>query len=619
MLRRQFILFLIFLLYFPVGSLVFAQEADIILQDVLELLAEQDPSLDIEQAEEDLRDLAAHPININNASSSDLERLLFLSSDQIDDILLYAHFHPFNELNELKLIGSLKDYELRNLMPFVCVKPVDEKDGRTVADIFRYASHELDIRADVRNPENFKGDPLFASLKYKLNAGNKVLFGATLKRDAGELLSYKSRYGAYLQLNNVWRFRTIVAGDYKANFGLGLVMNSALPLGKSALAANLGMTRQGLSRYNGTSSDFMRGAGATLRLGDVDVTAFYSFRQPDSIYRQTAGLNISYRKNRLLLGATAVEYWTRDSVAIRNNYYNQNYFRGTHQASVSLNAQYAFRKVYLLGEVAASENRQWGYAALLGARYLPVQDVSLLLMARHFSPTYDAHYASTFSETSRANDEQGIYFGADVKRLRYWRFSAYADFFRFSGPKYMIRNSPSYGYDIFAQADYLRSETLHILLRARAKRKGSLDHYSLRYQQINRWGSLSLQTQVDFSSAVSSAENLSASFGGLIAEQVEYKMQALPIVLQARVEGFYVPDWNGRIYAYENDVLYAFSIPATYGIGARYYLNMRYRISNHFSLYLKAADTWYTKKWAAQQAMLHCHKTDVHVLLRITY
>lgn len=616
--RIGFILFIIiFTIVTRAEESVYNASFSLVLQDILETLVEQNPDLDVESIEEDLREINRSPINLNTATASDLERLPFLSLQQVDALLLYCYQHPMKSIYELNMLYCFKDYEIRNLLPFVYVGEVEKKDGRTVKDLFEHSGHEIVIRTDVRKMESFSGDPLYASLKYKMNAGNKVLFGLTTKRDPGEVMTSKSRYGAYLQLNDIWKFKTIIAGDYRASFGLGLVVNTSQPFGKSAYATRLGITQQGLRKYSGTSSDFMRGVGATMRFGNCDVTAFYSCRQPDTLFRQTAGLNVTYQKNRLRIGATAVEYWTKDSIPYRHMYYNGNFFHGTRQTSVGLYAQYAFNKVTLMGEVATAENSAWGWAALLGARYNPVQDVSLIGLLRHYSPYYDAVHAASFSESSHPNDEQGVYVGTEVSRVKNWKFSAYTDFFRFSGPKYLIRDYPSFGYDIFAQADYIRAERLIVKWRARVKHKGSMDSYTFRWQMVNNWGDFSLHTQTDFSAVKKTDEKV--TFGGSVSEQFEYHPTDVPFVLQARVEGFYVPQWDNRIYAYENDVLYAFTIPATYGIGARYYANIRWKINEHFSLYGKISDTWYAQKWAVERSMTKNHSTDLHLLLRITY
>ena len=62
-------------------------------------------------------------MDLNEVTGEDLSRLMFLSDEQIDAILMYQYQHGFKELYELQLIDCLKDYEIRNLLPFVEVKP----------------------------------------------------------------------------------------------------------------------------------------------------------------------------------------------------------------------------------------------------------------------------------------------------------------------------------------------------------------------------------------------------------------------------------------------------------------------------------------------------------------
>jgi hypothetical protein len=60
-----------------------------------------------------------------------------------------------------------------------------------------------------------------------------------------------------------------------------------------------------------------------------------------------------------------------------------------------------------------------------------------------------------------------------------------------------------------------------------------------------------------------------------------------------RVSYFETSGFNSRIYAYENDVAYAFSTPFYHGSGLRYYLNLNYDVTRTLSLWLKVAKTTY--------------------------
>ena len=156
--------------------------------------------------------LAENPININEATADRLEALRFLNNQQIDNILLYVYQHPLNSLYELQLIPGLHDYDIRNLLPFVTVAPVSGKEKMYFREVFRYARHELLVRADARNIEHFEGDPAYVQGKYRFNYQDRVQFGFRVQR-APAAPAKDMLYGGYIQLNALHPVvKTIVAG-----------------------------------------------------------------------------------------------------------------------------------------------------------------------------------------------------------------------------------------------------------------------------------------------------------------------------------------------------------------------------------------------------------------------
>jgi hypothetical protein len=75
-----------------------------------------------------------------------------------------------------------------------------------------------------------------------------------------------------------------------------------------------------------------------------------------------------------------------------------------------------------------------------------------------------------------------------------------------------------------------------------------------------------------------------------------YKPLLKPISGVIRLQYFETNDYNSRIYAYENDVLYSYSIPAFFDKGYRYYLNLNYDLSKKISLWLRWAQTIYQNR-----------------------
>ena len=152
-----------------------------------------------------------------------------------------------------------------------------------------------------------------------------------------------------------------------------------------------------------------------------------------------------------------------------------------------------------------------------------------------------------------------------------------------------------------------------LLLRFRARRKGD-STYSFRMQYDHQWGPWSFRTTAD--------ANYVNSYGVSLAQDVALDFSRLstlntrpPLTLRLRAQFFDAKDWANRIYLYEHDVLYAFSIPAVYGFGGRAYLCLRWQIIPQLTLYFRASETVYAKQWAASHSR-PITRTDLHLLLR---
>lgn len=586
-----------------------------IIGDIYNVLAESG-EVDQEELQEELLNIAANPISINKATEQDLQQLRFLSDKQIDDILLFIYHSPIHSTAELQLIPSLKDYELRDLLPFIYVEEIEDKASPVYPrEVFRYARHELLTRLDVRNPESYTTDPIYASFRYKFNSGNQYMAGVHIQRPTGEDWRH-IRYGAYIELHNIWRFQDIVAGNYQAHFGQGLVVSTPFHMGKSGYIMNVASERNGLRKYSGVDGASFHGVGTTIKAHQyVDVSAFYSMTAPnDSIYKHTIGTNLTFHYKRLRLGVSAVENIYTDSLRYyyENAKYNQNYFRGDNQAVVGLNFRWNQGIVDLFGEVAAAQNQKWGVATIAGMRIYPMQDLGLILLYRYYSPTFDNTWGYAFSETSRINDENGLYIGTDIRCLRNWQISVYGDIFRFSGIKYGIPYAPSMGYDTQAEVTY-HAPNWDNKLRFRAREKAKKSTFSLRYQfnyQQESW-----HARAEMNANIVRDSILHLTYGASLSADVQYAFAKAPLRIGMRVQAFDIRNWDNRIYQYEHDVLYAYSIPAAYGVGGRLYLTLRYQPIPQLTIYLKTSETLYTKNWA-QTHDRAISKTDIHLLLR---
>lgn len=579
---------------------------DDVLEDIYNQLCEEEQT-PMEDWNEQLLEIAANPINLNHTNADELSRLMFLSDEQIDAILLYQYQQPFQDVYELQLIDCLKDYEIRNLLPFVYIGDTKEDKKLYFREIFHYANHEITLRTDVRNIEDFEGDPMYAKLRYRFNYQNHIQAGVTIGRSTG--VPWEDiDYGGYIQLKDVGPMKTVVVGNYQASFGYGLVLGSPFKRGKSAYIQSTATTDEGLKKFTsvGDSYDYFHGVGATAKVSSwADVSAFYSLRKgKEDAWNHVVGVNATGRWNRLKVGVTAVE--TIEAT-------NSSQFRERSQASYSLevkrreasgvmgvNARWNQGKVDIWGEVATSHGNTWGVGVITGVRYRPISDVNLLAIYRYYSPEFDNVYANSLCSWSRMKDEHGGYLGVEYNRLKNWQLSAFGDVWKT-------------GFETMAQADFIPQKDYRMHTRFRVKRKDEKDTYSLRWNMVYEFGQWKMKTQADGNMVQAKG---AWTYGWSVLQDVEYRFSEVPIVLQFRAQAFDAREWNNRVYIYENDVLYAYAIPFVYGLGVRFWLNARYKINDTFSVYLRVSETIYQRTWAMEHDKKST-RTDVHALLRV--
>lgn len=616
---------------------------------------------DYEQVQTDLYALHDNPIDLNHTSDEELSQLYFLSPRQIDELLTYADKHPFESLYELRMIQSLTDYEIRDLLPFVTITHSPITNNLYPKEVFAHANHELIARVDARKIEEFEGpDPMYVQTRYRFDYKRRVIFGGQLRRPAGGTAK-DLQYGLYLQLTDVApHLHKVVAGNYQAAFGQGLVLAPVFRSGKSNYVASVGQTAGGLRYYSSVDGEGLHGVGATLRWNwgkqtRLDVSALYSMsRYQDTTWRHTVGANITVQHKKLEVQLTAIGNIYSDSIhPYRNAKYNRHYFRGRHQAVLGASVRYNYGWFDLFGEIATAQNYRssiinhqlrkahWGLGTIVGSRFYPAEGVSLVALYRYYSPWFDNEMGYAFSETSRLGDENGGYLGFDITRIRNWRISGYGDVFYFSGYKYGLGNDTcTLGYDAMCEVQYhsnhqssISNQQWWLSFRVRSKKKVT-STYSARAQFHWSRGPWTLTTVADANVATATprASHPAPTYGVSLAQDIEcdltpYTVHHTPLSLKLRLQGFDAREWANRIYLYESDVLYAFSVPATYGLGGRAYLCLKWQIIPQLALYFRFSETlyargWYQEKHPEWQSSISNHqsaipsRTDLHLLLR---
>ena len=685
--KHKFIYLFCFLILYSFPSI--AQDAitttEQLIADIFEqYTAESEDDIDYDTFYEELMYCSQNPINLNRTTREELERLPFLSDIQVENII--SHVYRFGKLQtiyELQLIDGLDMTDIRRMLPFVVVGEVAETFKKIYwQDLLRYGKNELffrldkgvetkegyqflpeeDVNADEANAKNYIGNSLYHSLKYRYHLKDRIQVGMTAEKDAGEQFwgaTHKGYdfYSAYALINDLGKVKTLVVGDFRANFGQGLVLRPEFGMGKSSYVLNVTARNSGLKKYGSTDeNNFFRGAGATVRIGKFDITAFYSNKMIDgdtlngsfssmyktglhrtlselskkqTINQQVLGGNATITYSNYQIGFTVVHTILDNKLEPDKSVYNYFYFSGNQQTTAGVHYRLRWQKLNLFGETAMTDNGS--IATLNGFSFSPISQVSLVALHRYYSPEFDTFYATSFSETSRINNENGFYLGAEVRPFKKWKIAAYADSYRFPWPKYGI-DAPSIGKDYLFQIDFATQRNIAMFWRFKYEEKQSnfsgtgaimpvivpIQKTSLRYNLTYSFGNFSFKNVLEGNLARQA--DAPWAYGIIASQDVSYAFSTIPLKIDLRYQFFDALNYENRFYSFEKDVLYAFSIPMYFGLGSRYYLNLQYDLSKRLSLWFKIAQTVYADEResmsSGNETILGNRKTDMRFLLK---
>jgi hypothetical protein len=218
---------------------------------------------------------------------------------------------------------------------------------------------------------------------------------------------------------------------------------------------------------------------------------------------------------------------------------------------------------------------------------------------------------NAFTENTYPTNETGFYTGVTVRPAIGWRIDAYADLYKFPWLKYLV-DAPSHGRDFLAQITFTPNKQVEIYSRFRSETKQSnqsdnttvtnflvsIPKQNWRTQLSYKLNSaVTLRNRIELLWYDNQNDNKTkAEKGFLTFFDFLYKPMLTPYSAVLRLQYFETDSYNSRIYAYENDVLYSYSIPAFYDKGFRYYLLLNYDLGKKISFWFRWAQTIYPEK-----------------------
>lgn len=645
-----------------------------------------DENTDFTEIADQLKYYLEHPIDLNRTSREELLELGLLSEQQAAAML--NHITAHGKLIALQELQSVEGFDLQtiySILPYVKIGNSFSLGRNSLNRILKEGQHTLILRTQrvLEEQKGFQpipegstsqsyylGDPWKIYARYRFTFQRKLSIGVTAEKDQGEEFFKGSQssfdfYSYHLFYRNQGFLKTVALGDYQVAYGQGLTVWSGLAFGKSPEVVNIRKNALGILPYTSVNETFFR-RGAAVSVGGkklvLDVFAsirkmdgnltdtieqveyFSSFQETgyhrspneladkNSIKENFYGGHLQFNHQSLKLGFTAIHSEFNKSFSPSPSVYNQFYFNGDKLTNTGFDYSYLFRNISVFGEVARSDNDAVAY--LNGALISLDPKVSFAVLNRHYPRNYHSLYSNPLRESSSVLNENGTYFGLQVKPFRQFVLSAYYDAFEFPWLRYLV-HSPTNGFEYLVQAAYIPNKKVSMYFRFRETMKPEnasgdltpIDATVNRSQKNYRYdiaakisSGITLHSRIEFVTVNKEGED--KNNGLVMLQDVTFKPMGSRISFSARYALFDTDDYDSRIYAYENDVLYSYSIPSYYYKGARYYLTMRYQLKKGIDLWLRWAQTAYSNRTvvgSGYDEIEGSKKTEVKMQLRFVF
>ena len=643
-------------------------KSSLLLNDNLEQLAMDGLEVDWQNQLEELQFISDNPINLNIATKGQLEQLPFLSDLQIENILAYVYINgEMQTIYELQLVEEMDRRTIELLLPYVCVKPVEEVDRfPSFKQLLKYGKNEVLTRLDIPFYQRkgyqtaYLGPSLYHSLRYQYRYGDYLQAGILGEKDAGEpffaLHNKKGydHYSYYVVLGHLGKVKTLALGNYRLSFGQGLVLNSSFKLGKTFSLTSAQYRANGIKKHSSADEyNYFKGIATTVNLlPSLDLSAFYSHRALDGnlsngklasisetgLHRtqkeaekrgnttmEMMGGNLTYERTAWKVGLTGIYYQMDRDLEPSKQKYAKYQLYGNHFYNLSMDYRLRYRKFEWVGEGAFGKQ---GFATLNRWIYNLHPTTNFMLLHRYYSHDYWSMFGSTFGEGSTPQNENGWYLAAEMAPIAHWRFFGGLDFYAHPWWKYRI-SKPSKGLDVLFQATYLLRENLNFVFNYRYKRKErdvtggekTLPTYQhrARLRMDYEKGLWQLRSTLDFNQFQQLYYRPSRGFA--FTQMLHYQQDDL---FQFTLQGsyFHTDDYDSRVYAYERGLLNTFYSPSFYGEGFRFSAHFRIDINEHFMLLAKLGETLYLDReeiGSGNDRISSSHKTDLQLQLRVKF
>lgn len=498
-------------------------------------------------------------------------------------------------------------------------------------------------------PPAYNGNPDKLLFRYNYNYYERIRFGITMEKDPGESLDRGFDFYSFHFLYKSKSFvKGLAIGHYNLRFAQGLIMNTGFSPGTdlsfpvvmslntsltAASGANEGKSLKGIA----TTLKPVRGLNVTLffssiyqdsRMIQKDTTSdqvlfstiyetglhrtFNELNSRNNLKISSLGSNIEFRKSILKIGFSALWSSLSSSGLPDSEPYAIFDFSGKQLNNYGADLSLNWRSLTAFGEYATSPA---GSAFLSGFNVIPSTEYGFSFVYRDYSKGYYSFYSNTIGKASCKN-ESGMLVSFFGNISNNWSITATADQFTFPWLRYNV-DAPSGGSDYAIQLKYKWYEKNEIYFRYSSKKgmknPAAVDTnipptvddivmYPIDIQkncfrlQISYFPNTTINLKNRLEIVINKQPGKPQTSGYFIYQDINVNPSHKAWSVNFRYALFDIETYYDRIYAYENDLLYAWSIPAYYYKGSRIYAMIRYNFKRNTTFWLRYSNTYYPGK-----------------------
>ena len=674
---RAYIIILILITLFPALSIAQEKVWEEYFHEIYAM--EEIDETSIENDYEHLCELESSPLNINTLNPEDLYLIPGINRDQIDDIIKYRdRYGEFRTIEELALIESI-DRPLRLFLSnFIVAEPIvkgkwyarptlDSIMKKGHGEILSYINIPLYDRAGDKNG--------YLGYKYKYNIkltgkfSDNIRYGFCGAQDAGEpLFANKNNLGTdyysfYLKVNNIGRLKTVVLGQYKIKFGMGLIQNNSFGYGKQIMLSSINNYDATITGHSSRSDgEHFLGLANTLDLGKKGsinkwtLTSFWSYRKIDATlnkdgsististtgYHRTpaemekknnssslnAGTHINYKRNELYIGASMVYNWfdrpLNPNPNNNPNSYRTYYAKGYDFWNTSINYGYISGKFTFSGETATGSCNSIATINSIEAKVH--KDITVNAVQRFYSYKYYAINAKAFNDGGYTQNESGIYAGMIWTATKNITVNAYSDLSYFPWIKYYT-NASSYSFDNNISLKYSKDKwnvqakyKFRIRQRNNEEKTEIINRYAnkLRFTIQRTSDNISTSTIIDLSKLTYTGYE---SQGYSITQNLNIQTNKKNTIY-AFISYFNTDDNNSSVYLSERTIPGSYSSSNFYGNGIRLSTIIKQHLTSIVIVNFKVGFTKHFNKNTISTGLRmieHSYQTDMDLSIKCKF